>query len=434
MKEGHTLTGLSDFSHSLSAFTESAGMDGGVFLAVGTVILDDYQIIADGLGGLLSDSLLTQVGAIVTAAVGPKDIVARTGADEFLVILTGLKNRTAAGRLLHRVLKSIAAPRILEGSQLQITASGGIAIYPDDGADLESLYGRASTAVHESRRRGRGQWRFYTHSSGRRAQQQLRLESGLRCALQNNELSVAYQPQYDIRSGSSCGIEALARWRRADGEVVAPSVFVPLAERMNLIASLGAAVLLEACGTVAGWSTAPTDEFILAVNVSMRQMDTEFCAMVCRILDSTGFPASRLELELTESVLMNDAQRVLTRLARLRRLGIRIAMDDFGAGYSSLSYLSRLPVDRLKIDRSLVHGLSSETKNIAIVQAVIDLGRKFGFTVLAEGVETECELTTLRQLGCQQAQGFLFSKPVRAATARRLAGRNWGAPGAHGSA
>jgi EAL domain-containing protein (putative c-di-GMP-specific phosphodiesterase class I) len=207
---------------------------------------------------------------------------------------------------------------------------------------------------------------------------------------------------------------------------VAPTVFVPLAENMRLIGALGAWVLQNACSTVAGWDRPAESKSVVCVNISTQQIDAELYPLVRRVLESTGLQPARLELEITESILLIDGPKVLKQLERLRQLGVRIAVDDFGAGFSSLGYLSRLPVDRLKIDRSLVHGLAPGTRAVDIVRAVVDLGNKIGFAVLAEGVETEDELELLGKLGCRQAQGFLLSRPARASVARRLLNTRWG--------
>jgi EAL domain-containing protein (putative c-di-GMP-specific phosphodiesterase class I) len=252
------------------------------------------------------------------------------------------------------------------------------------------------------------------------------METGLRRAIQNREFTVDYQPQFEIRSGLPCGVEALLRWTMPGGEAVSPSVFVPLAEQTGMIGTLGAWVLEEACRTVAAWHDPAGIPLTLCVNVSTQQICTEFTACLARVIDVTHFPADCLELEITESVLMQSAERTLECLAAWKRLGIRVAVDDFGSGYSSLSYLSQLPVDRLKVDRSLVHSITTEPKAAAIVRTIILLGRELGFTVLAEGVETEAQFEMLSDLGCQQMQGYLTARPAPSAQARATLQRHWG--------
>jgi EAL domain-containing protein (putative c-di-GMP-specific phosphodiesterase class I) len=250
--------------------------------------------------------------------------------------------------------------------------------------------------------------------------------TGLRNAIEHDELSLHYQPQYEIRSGRHCGVEALARWLLPNGESIAPTTFVPAAEKNGLIAALGAWVLHEACMTVGGWQACGGNLPTLCVNVSSLQISREFYAVLVDTLERTGFPATQLELEITESILIQRPVLALDCLAQWKRLGVRIALDDFGTGYSSLSYLSRLPVDRIKIDKSLIHRMPFDRKTAAIVRAVISLGADLGFAVLAEGVESEAQMTMLSGMGCPQAQGFLLALPGCADEARALLASNWG--------
>lgn len=280
--------------------------------------------------------------------------------------------------------------------------------------------------MHETKVRSRGQLQFYSRDVTKRAQHRLRLESGLCRAIQNRELTLHYQPQFEIRGGLACGVEALVRWKLAGGEAISPSTFIPLAEQNGMITELGAWVLEEACRTVVTWGDPGESPPTLCVNVSTQQISKEFTATLARVLEITGFPADRLELEITESVLLQNAALTLECIAAWKRLGIRVAVDDFGTGYSSLCYLSQLPVDRLKVDKSLVHSIATEPRDAAIVRTVISLGRELGFTVLAEGVETEAQLEMLADLGCQQVQGFLTARPAPAMEAQALLRKNWG--------
>jgi diguanylate cyclase (GGDEF)-like protein/PAS domain S-box-containing protein len=421
-----TLTGLPNLAHMATLFANAVSGTHSVLLAVAIININEFRLVDEGLGRLSSDVLLQQVGVTLQVMVGPRNFVARIGPDEFMILVTDINTRAAVGRLMKRILAAIAAPRNSHGHDLQFTASGGVALYPGDGDGLQSLHNKASSAMHESKNSGPGQWRFHRRCYERKAADRLRLETALRNAIRNGELSVAFQTQYNIQDGLACGVEALARWRRSDGESVAPAVFVPLAESMKLIGALGAWVLQNACSTMAGWDCPAESKSVMCVNISTQQIDAELYPLVRRVLESTGLQPTRLELEITESILMTDGPKVLHQLDRLRQLGVRIAVDDFGAGFSSLGYLSRLPVDRLKIDRSLIHGLAPDARAVDIVRAVIDLGNKFGFMVLAEGVETEDELELLGKLGCRQAQGFLLSRPARASVARRLLNTRWG--------
>jgi EAL domain-containing protein (putative c-di-GMP-specific phosphodiesterase class I) len=246
----------------------------------------------------------------------------------------------------------------------------------------------------------------------------------LRHAIEHDELSLHYQPQFEIRDGHHCGVEALARWFLPKGGSISPTTFVPAAEKNGLISALGAWVLNDACATVAAWHRCGAEPPILCVNVSPRQISPEFCTVLASTLERTGLPAAQLELEITEGILIERPELALQCLAQWKRLGVRIALDDFGTGYSSLSYLSRLPVDRIKIDKSLIHCMTKDAKTAAIVRAVISLGADLGFAVLAEGVESQAQLTMLSGMGCQQVQGYLLALPACADETKTLLASN----------
>jgi EAL domain-containing protein (putative c-di-GMP-specific phosphodiesterase class I) len=256
--------------------------------------------------------------------------------------------------------------------------------------------------------------------------QQLSISLRLRNAIETNQLSVHYQPQYELRGGRHCGVEALARWLSPKGGSIPPAAFILAAEKKNLIIALGAWVLDEACKTVGGWHRCGGAAPILCVNVSPRQITPDFYRILAGTLERTGFPARQLELEITEGILIDKPELALHCLAQWKRLGVRIALDDFGTGYSSLSYLSRMPVDRVKVDRSLISRMIGDPKTAAIVRAVIGLGSDLGFDVLAEGVESEEQLAMLSGMGCQQVQGYLLAMPACAEEARRLLAVDWG--------
>jgi len=254
-----------------------------------------------------------------------------------------------------------------------------------------------------------------------------RLETDLLRAIEQRELTLFYQPQFHVDDGRVCGVEVLARWFLPGGAVIDPCVFIPLAEQTNLIGALGAWVLREACQSDSSWQTNETESIPLCVNVSPLQINAEFPGVVQRALDVTGFPANRLELEITESELIGNGDVILDCFRQLKTMGVRIAIDDFGSGYSSLSYLSRLPVDRLKLDKSLVHNLTTHWRDVAILRAIIGLGTELGVAVIAEGVETEQQFQVLKQLGCAQVQGYLFASPAPQKEALLMAARRWGA-------
>ena len=252
------------------------------------------------------------------------------------------------------------------------------------------------------------------------------LELQLREALQRRALSVQYQPQYDLKTGRGCGVEALARWVLSTGEIIPPSVFIPLAERAGMIHELGAWVLQSACEDAVAWYGRPRTLETLSVNVSVLQIDRDFCSIIGRTLKHCGFPAKQLELEITESALLANTDLTIEYLQEWKRLGVRIAVDDFGTGYSSLSYLSRLPIDRLKLDQSLVHMMTQNARSAAVMRSIVSLGAELGIDVIAEGVETELQLQMLADLGCPGVQGYLLGRPMPANQARIVLRKTWG--------
>jgi diguanylate cyclase (GGDEF)-like protein/PAS domain S-box-containing protein len=394
------------------------------------VNLDGFSLVDQGFRRALGNDVLRSVSAALTSAIPKGSAVARVGADEFLLVLNELTNVGEIETLVRKVLDTIATSRRIAGHELQITASAGIALYPAHGAAVEILQRKASAAMRTAKARGHGGIEFHSGNPERHAQQRLHLETGLRQAIERNELVVHYQPQFDVRTGRECGVEALARWFPRNGEAISPAVFIPLAERTGLICSLGSWVLQSACATVSRWQLGGQAPPTLCINVSTHQVRQEFGQILARALSVSGFPADRLELEITESILIENPELALECLAQWKRLGVRIAVDDFGTGYSSLSYLSRLPVDRLKIDKSLVHRMIDESRSETIVRTVVSLGRELGFAVIAEGVETEEQFQRLQELGCPQVQGYLFAAPGPAIEARALLGSRWGARGA----
>ena len=424
-----TVTGLPNLAHvnelvcaSIQRAAASANL-----MALVILNLDRFRFVDEDLGRNLANEVLRAIGAALREKSREHDSVARIGPDEFMIVLSDVRDARHAGTLVQGLLNTVAMPRKIAAHELQMTASAGIALYPNDGADFESLLHKATEAMHEAKATTHGGLQFHSSEVVRHAHLRRQIETGLRYALQRNELSLHYQPQYEIRTGRACGVEALARWFRADGQTISPALFIPVAERSGLIGDLGNWALRAGCKAAASWiGTAPAAP-TMSVNVSTQQICESFTRQIEDALEVSGLPAERLELEITESVLIGDADHALDCLARWKGLGVRIAVDDFGTGYSNLSYLSRLPIDRLKMDRSLIHGMTMKSKEAAIVRAVISLGRELGFTVLAEGVETEEQFAMLAQLGCDQAQGYLLTPPTSASEASALMGKRWGA-------
>lgn len=417
-----TLTDLPNLTHAADLTRQAIARThaNGRMVALATLNLDQFRRIEVGFGRTAGDEILKDVGLMLKSGLRTGDSVARVGSDEFLLVLADLNDATEAANRVQEVLDSIAQPRRVSGQELRITASAGVALFPGDGLDFETLLPHSGAALRLAKDNCRGTLRFHSGEVTRQAQERLRMETRLRNAIQHHELSLNFQPQFNIRSGQLCGIEALARWHPSGLPSVPPAVFIPIAERAGLISALGAWALEEACATARSWPGRDAELPIMGVNVSVQQISSDFTPTLARALASGRVAPERLELEITESVLISDTDLVLDCLAQWKRLGVRIAIDDFGAGYSSLSYLSRLPVDRLKLDASLIRNMTTVAKDAAIVRSVVSLGRELGFEVLAEGVETEEQLDMLRSIGCAQAQGFLLGRPGSAPEIRAL--------------
>ena len=421
---------------ALPVLAQVAGYIGGLIaevrghhraLALVAFDLGGFRLLRESYGPALRDEIIKRAAAIMQSVACPKSVVARHGTDGFIVVLSGLAGAADTAVCVQQILDLITAPMELEGKSLQITASAGIAVFPKDGEDLDTLIRSAHEALRESKSKCPGALRFHSGNVAVIAKRRMRLEMDLRRALENDELTLYYQPQFEVLSGRASGVEVLARWFRSDGVAVEPCVFIPLAEQTQLIGALGSWVLHRACNQVRAWRTAGPEPVTLCVNVSPQQIDEGFAASIQRALQSTGFPAKQLELEITESALMSNADYVIECFRQLKSIGVRIAIDDFGTGYSSLSHLSRLPVDRLKLDKSLVHNLTTRWKDVAILRSIIELGNDLGLAVIAEGVETEQQFQVLKQLGCPQVQGYLLARPAPQNEALGMLGGRWGA-------
>ena len=377
-------------------------------LAVLCLDLDHFKDINDSLGHPIGDALLKEVGRRLTAAVGESDTVARLGGDEFAVVQIGRSEETAARSLARRLVEVISAPYEIDDHQIVIGVSIGISLSPQDGSNPDELLKNADLALYRAKADGRGTYRFFETGMDARAQARRLLEMDLRAALQRSEFEVYYQPIRDVVSGRVVAFEALLRWNHPQRGLIAPVDFIPLAEETGLIVQLGEFVLRSACIDAATWP----DDVDLAVNLSPVQFKNPNLIMsVTEALAASGLDARRLELEITESVLLQTREATLTTLHELRGMGLRISLDDFGTGYSSLSYLRSFPFDKIKIDRSFVSELATREDSMAIIRAVTGLGRSLGIVTTAEGVENEAQLELLRREGCNQAQGYLFSKP-----------------------
>ena len=350
---------------------------------------------------------------------------ARLGGDEFTVLLPTISRPDDALAIAERIRASICAPFAIEGQELCVTTSVGIAVFPDDGEDAATLIKHADIAMYDAKANGRNGCRYYNPALTAEAVHRVELEAGLRRALAHDELVLMYQPQVEVRDGSIATVEALVRWQTPDGRLVPPLEFIPFAEECGLIDAIGSWVLRRACHDAAQWQRRGLD---LRVAVNLSPVQFRASGLLDRIreaLADSDLPAERLELEITESALMADDADTHATLAALRTLGIGIALDDFGTGYSSLSCLKRLPLDKLKIDRSFVSGLPDDVDNHAIVRAILALARHLGFRITAEGVETAAQAELLGELEADSLQGYLFSRAVPAAELEALASRRW---------
>ncbi len=378
-------------------------------LAVLYLDLDRFKHVNDTLGHPFGDALLRAVTARLQGCVRASDVVGRLGGDEFAILQENAAQPENATALSRRLVESIAEPFEIDGHRVIIGVSVGIALAEDAGADADELIKCADLALYRAKADGRGTYRFYEAEMDARMQARHRLELDLRTALASGQFRVVYQPLVKVETHAVCGFEALLRWEHPERGLVSPVQFIPLAEEIGLIDDIGEWILRRACWDAARWP----GQVGVAVNLSPVQFRSgDLVDRVQKALADAGLPASRLELEVTESLLLGDEPAVLATLHALRRLGIRIAMDDFGTGYSSLSYLRRFPFDKLKIDQSFVRGIADSGDCSAIIRAVADLGRSLGMTVNAEGVETESELAALRAESLDEVQGYLFSEPI----------------------
>ena len=387
----------------------------GDFAAVAFLDLDNFKVVNDSLGHSLGDHLLRAVAARLESSLRAMDTVARLGGDEFVLVLSDQKSAQSVSGELQRIVDSFSQPFAVDGRDVFVTASVGVSLYPQDAKDPESLMKSAELAMYRAKESGRNAYQLYTAEMQTRVTERLALESKLRRALERGEFALHYQPQVDLRSNRIFGCEALIRWNQADLGMVAPAKFVPLAEETGLIVPIGAWVVRTACRQCKAWRDAGLPAVTVAVNISARQFrERNLLQVVTNILAETALAPTQLELEVTESVIMHDAQNVIADLQAFRDMGVRLSVDDFGTGYSSLSYLKRFPVDRLKIDQSFVHDITADADGAAIAQAVITLGHTMDMRVIAEGVETAEQLAFLRSNQCDEMQGFLFGKPMPA--------------------
>ena len=377
--------------------------------------LDDFKKVNDSLGHTAGDELLQAVANRWLKRLRAEDTLGRLGGDEFLLLLENIQNTDEVGVVVRDLLKSLDQPFVLsKGNQIFVEASIGASIYPDDGSDTDVLLQYADMAMYRSKDRGRNFISFFTEEMGVAANERLSLETALRQALGgSHDLLLYYQPKVDIRNGEITGLEALARWKRGGTEMISPAKFIPIAEKTGLIQRLGDWVLAEACRQLRSWIDQGIQPVFICVNVSVHQLRNDrFYATVVRIMEDHDIDANYIGLEITESALMENPEEFVSIIKKLKDIGVQIAMDDFGTGFSNLSYLTRYPIDVLKIDTSFVDGIGRDHNILKLIDSIIDLAENFNMRTVAEGVETVKQLEYLMKAGCDEVQGYYFSKPL----------------------
>ncbi len=383
--------------------------------------LDKFKNINDTLGHSMGDKVLIGIADRLRHSVREADTVARMGGDEFTVVLPELGEAKNARVVAQKILEGLQPPLVVEGHEFHITGSIGIALYPEDASDPESLIRNADTAMYRAKEMGRNNYQFYTAEMSTRFRERVALEDSLRKAIERDSLQLVYQPQMDVGSDRIVGVEALARWRSPEYGDVPPSTFIPVAEESGLITAVGEWVLRTACLQAKKWDMERNSDFRVAVNLSGHQLRQKNLAkLVSSILDETGCRPDQLELELTETVLMENAEPLVSTLREFNQMGIKISIDDFGTGYSSLSYLKRFAIDKLKIDQSFVQDIPGDTNDSVIATTIIAMAHTLHLRVIAEGVETQQQLAFLKANGCDEIQGFLFARPTTAEDISRM--------------
>jgi diguanylate cyclase (GGDEF)-like protein len=398
-------------THELCASDASRQKSAIIFLA-----LDRFKNINDTLGHSVGDQLLCAAARRLSRCVSKTDTAAYFGGDEFAILLTDVSCAEDTAKVAQNIKDALLPPFNCEGHELYVTTSMGISLYPDDASDSQTLLKNASTALYRVKQRGGDSYQFYTADMHDRALKRLSLENNLRRAIEQEEFVIYYQPQVSADGSKFIGMEALVRWNHPKMGIVPPSEFIPIAEETGLIVPLGDWILRSACAQSKRWQRLGLPALRLSVNLSLRQFQqNNLVETVSAALLESGLEPEFLELELTESAIMHDAKQAIDILQQLRALGIKISVDDFGSGYSSLSYLKTLPIDVLKIDQTFVRDITTDLNDVAIVKTIVSLAHNLNLKTIAEGVETAEQAAVLFALGCDEMQGYFFSKPLRAA-------------------
>jgi diguanylate cyclase (GGDEF)-like protein len=383
-------------------------------LAVLFIDLDRFKLVNDTLGHEAGDALLEEMASRLKASLRASDVVARLGGDEFVVLVQEMNDVSQAAAVAQKILAAAFEPITILGHECRVTASVGIAMYPGDAEDAQSLMKNADTAMYLAKEEGKNNFRFYSKIKAQ-SLERLTLETNLRHALESNEFALHYQPKVDLKTGQITGVEALIRWYSPALGVVSPIQFIPLAEETGLIVPIGRWVLRTACAQNVAWQRQGLPSVCMAVNLTMRQFaDENLLSDIRAALDETQLRPELLEVEVTEAMIVGNVERAIRLITAVKAMGVRLAIDDFGTGYSLLTQIKRFPIDTLKVDRSFVHGVMTETEDKAIAQAIIAMGKTLSTTVVAEGVETQEQETFLREHACDEMQGYYFSKPISA--------------------
>ncbi|HEY8909731.1 MAG TPA: EAL domain-containing protein [Desulfosporosinus sp.] len=405
--------------HLIQALAQAKHKEGK--LAVMFLDLDRFKLINDTMGHNLGDQLLNDVAERIRQTLREGDTIARLGGDEFLVLLPEFMDDQVVVDVSERILGVFSQPIMLDGNEVYMSTSIGISLYPSDGSDMETLLKQADTAMYHAKEQGRNNCQFFTAGLNIKANERLSTENSLRKALIREEFVLHYQPQVDFESGCIVGLEALIRWNSGEQGLVSPVSFIPIAEETGLIVPIGEWVLRTACSQNMVWQEQGYPLLRMAVNISARQFrEPNFIKTVADILQETGMDPKWLELEITESIAMGNGDASVEMLNRFKNLGVRISIDDFGTGFSSLNYLRRMPIDTLKIDQSFIQDISSGENGEEVVSAIIQLAKNLRLKVIAEGVETNIQKSFLKDKRCDEMQGFLFSKAVTSQEMEKL--------------
>jgi diguanylate cyclase (GGDEF)-like protein len=375
--------------------------------------LDGFKAINDTLGHEAGDELLREVARRLAQTLRSSDVVARLGGDEFVALVQEVTDAKQVAAVARKILAAVMQPFAIMGQECRVTASVGIASYPADAQSEQALMKNADIAMYRAKEEGKNTFQFYSEDIKTQSLERLALESSLRRAVEREEFLLHYQAKLDLKTGEIAGVEALLRWQHPELGVVAPAQFIPLAEETGLIVPIGKWVLKTACAQNVAWQHAGLPPLRMAVNVSARQFANEqLAADIAAVLQESGMAPELLEIELTESMVMQNPERSIKLLAAIKQMGVRLAIDDFGVGYSSLAQIKRFPIDTLKVDRSFIRDLEQSPEDRAITQAIIAMGKTLSLTVVAEGVETQAQETFLRDNACDEMQGYFFNRPV----------------------